>query len=93
MSYKEITEDQMKDFVKAFSDFTNNMSHDYDGKLSDAFVESFFQEHRYLQGEMLFFIFKLLGKIGKRSGNPMWEDARNASWIKWAKDSNDIKFI
>ena len=87
---KDISAEQMKEVVKAFGDFVNNMSHDYDGSISDAIVESFFQEHRFLQGEMLAFIYKLLGKIGKRSGNQMWEDDRNKFWIAWAMYANKV---
>ena len=90
MSYKDVVVDDMKEFVKAFADFTNNMGHDYNGELSDAFVEAFFQEHRYLQGEMLQFIYKLLGKIGQRADSAMWTDARNEYWISWAKWANKI---
>ena len=96
MSHKEITIEEMQSLIKTFSDFTNGCSHDYDGKLSDAIVEAFFQEHRYLQGEMLGFIYKILGKIGERS-NPeiavMWTDARNEGWIKWAKNASKAEFI
>ena len=87
---KDITAEQMKEVVKEFSDFVNNMSHGYDGKISDAFVEEFLQQHRYLQGEMLKFIYIILGKIGKRADDQMYVDDRNKYWIAWAKWANRI---
>ena len=87
---KDITASQMKEVVKGFSDFVNNMSHDYDGTISDAFVEEFFQTHRYLQGEILKFIYVVLGKIGKRADDQMYVDDRNKYWIAWAKYANKV---
>jgi hypothetical protein len=90
MSHKEISIEQMQSFVRTFSDFTNAIGHDHDGKLSDAFVDAFFQEHRFLQGEMLQFVYKLLGKIGQRADSKMWTDPRNEYWVSWAKWANKI---
>ena len=85
---KDITEDQIKSFVKVFSDFTNGCGHDNDGSVSDAFVEAFFKEHRFLQSEMLLFIWKILGKIG--SVDERYTDDRNSAMIAWAKKANEV---
>ena len=84
---KEITEDQIKSFMEVFSDFVNGSTHDSDGVVSDMVVNEFLKEHRYLQSEMLVFLWKILGKIG--DVDDRYTDPRNSAMIAWAKRANE----
>lgn len=50
------------------------------------FIEDFFKEHRYLQGEMFNVFYNLCLEIDKKSKDKeRWFDGRNESIIIWAK--------
>jgi hypothetical protein len=85
---KERVLDKIKEytpFMKKFSDLVNRAGFDFDGIVSDALVTCFFQQHRYLQQEMIIGLIKMFGKIGEQSGSVMYEDARNQWALKWCK--------
>jgi hypothetical protein len=81
---------EYKPFMEKFSHLVNNCAFDHDGLLTDAIVSLFFSEHRYLQNEMLMGLLKILTKIGKESGNVMYEDARNRWGLKWCKEVSEL---
>jgi hypothetical protein len=72
-------------FMREFSKLVNTCVFDNEGILTDALVTLFFSEHRYLQNEMIIGLLKILTKIGKESGNTMYEDPRNQWGLKMCK--------
>ena len=91
---KENVQDKIKEFtpfMKAFSDMVNRAGFDYDGIVSDALVTCFFQQHRYLQNEMIIGLIKMFGKIGEQSGGTMYEDPRNEWALKWCKQASKME--
>ena len=85
--------DHYKPMMQAFSKLVNNCSVDHEGLDSDALVYCFFNEHRYLQNEMIVFLIKLLTKIGKHAGDRAWEDPRNQWGLAWARKDSQILSI
>lgn len=63
----------------------NNMSFDHDDYDSDAIIALFMREHRQLQGDFLYFIMKILRKIGEKAGDTCYTDPRNDWAYKFAK--------
>jgi hypothetical protein len=72
--------------MQEFSSLVNNTLYDHDGTVSDALVTCFFQQHRYLQNEMIVALRNLFVKIGQQSGNSMYEDPRNQWALKWCRE-------
>jgi rubredoxin len=72
-------------FMEKFSKLVNNCAFDHDGLLTDALIECFFREHRYLQNEMILGIRNMFEKIGKHAGDVCYEDPRNQWALKWCK--------
>ena len=81
---------EYKPFIEKFSHLINRCGYDYDGLLSDAIVECFFSEHRYLQNEMILGIHKIFEKIGSHAGDVCYEDPRNQWALKWCKQVSQI---
>jgi hypothetical protein len=78
-------------FMEKFSHLVNSCAFDHDGILTDAIVTMFFREHRYLQNEMIIGLLKIITKIGKESGNVMYEDPRNVWGLKWCKEVSKLE--
>lgn len=77
-------------FFEAFSKMANSSIFNYDGTEAKAVVKLFHKEHRYLQGQMIEFLIKVLGLIGSHSGDSVWEDARNQWALAWAKKASQL---
>ena len=67
----------------------NSTTFDFDRSDSDAVVESFFRQHRYLQNEMVVFLRNVLVKIGKKAGTG-FEDGRNQWALNWCKKISEV---
>jgi hypothetical protein len=72
-------------FMENFSELVNRCGFDHDGIITEALVACFFRQHRYLQNEMIIALKRILHKIGKGSGDIMYEDPRNTWCLKWCK--------
>jgi hypothetical protein len=68
----------------------NNISFDHADYDSEAIVSLFFGDHRQLQADFLYFIMKILRKIGEKAGDPCWTDPRNEWAIEWAKKAGGL---
>jgi hypothetical protein len=76
--------------LKGMYKLVNNMSFDHDDYDSEAIVSLFFGDHRQLQADFLYFIMKILRKIGEKAGDARWTDARNEWAIEWAKKAGGL---
>ena len=79
-----------KNMISTFSKLVNNCAFDYDGIESDAIVIAFFKEHRQLQNDMIASLHRILGNIGKGSGDINYEDPRNQWALSWCKKVSEI---
>jgi len=82
---------EFKPFIEKFSHMVNRCGYDHDDIISDAIVACFFNEHRYLEQEMIIALIKILSKIGKESGNVCYEDPRNQWALKWCKAASKLE--
>ena len=90
---KRYTEERIKvytEVIKEFAHLVNNCAYDYDGIESDAIVAAFFHEHRQLQNDMISSLHRIFEKIGKGSGDIMYEDPRNQWALSWCKKASKI---
>jgi hypothetical protein len=93
---KERVQKKIKEFtpfMEAFSQLVNNTVYDHDGVITDALVTCFFQQHRYLQQEMIIGLIKIFSKLGEQSGSVMYEDARNQWALKWCKQASKMEVL
>jgi len=55
-----------------------------------AIVAAFCCEHRFLQNEAIILIKSIIETLGKKSGDPAWEDGRNSYGLAWCKKVSDL---
>lgn len=84
------TMDELEPVCKKIHDFINKMGHDDEGIVSEAVISRFLKEHRYLQQELILFLIKILRGIGEKSGDVVWEDARNEFALSWCKKAGAL---
>jgi len=82
--------EEFNEVISAFSQMVNSMSFDYEGKESDVIVEAFCKQHRELQHGMVVFLRSVLIKLGKKAGDPAYEDGRNKWALEWCKKISEI---
>jgi hypothetical protein len=78
-------------FMEKFSKLVNNYAFDHDGLTSDALAFCFLREHRQLQHDMIMGLREIITKIGKKSGNTTYEDARNEWALRWCKAVSELE--
>lgn len=69
----------------------NSTTHNLEGLEAQALANAFCFEHRYLQAQLIEFLSKVLGILGKRADDPMWIDARNSYAFRYLKELSHVQ--
>jgi hypothetical protein len=64
---------------------------DFEGLDSDAIVGLIVTQHRSVQQEMIFFLQRIIGKLGDKAGNSCYEDGRNMRALNWCQQVSKMQ--
>ena len=81
---------EFKEAMSVLGRMANSTMFDFEGKDSDAVVEAFAGEHRHIQNEIIIFMRNVIIKLGKKAGDPAYEDGRNQWGLNWCKKASEV---
>jgi hypothetical protein len=79
--------------IEGFAALVSKTPFDFEGLDSEAVAEIFVEQHRSNQHEMVFFLKKLIAKLGDRAGNSCYEDVRNQWALNWCQRVSKISDV
>jgi hypothetical protein len=85
-----VKKDQYRMLVQEFSEKVSKTPFDFEGLDSEAVAENFFVQHRSNQQEMIFFLKKVISRIGDKAGDSCYEDVRNQWAMNWCQQVSKI---